>query len=146
MNGDHLRAVALMRDGRYDDAIPLLIQACGAADADRGRWVDLGLCLVATGQHTSLFRLIEQRHAVRGDGLRLFYDCLMAALAAALEGPLDRVVAATPRNSMLFIIALNVSGVLHGRRDPKRGIESIRAASAGAQQCAAQFEKDPILN
>ena len=146
MDGGHAQAAGLMRAQRYGDAIPLLIAACGASNAARQCWVDLGRCLIETGQHTGLFGLIEKRQAIAGDGPRLFYDCLISALVSARGEPLLGMIAATPRNSVLFIIALYVSGLFACQgAEAQRGIDEIKLASAAAQSCAEHFEKDAAL-
>jgi hypothetical protein len=146
MDGGQAQAAGLMRAQRYGDAIPLLIAACSASNANRESWVDLGRCLIETDQHAGLFRLIDKRQAIASDGLRLYHDCLIGLLTAGRREPLLRAIAATPRNSMLFVIALYVSGVIACQgTEAQRGIDEIKLASATAQSCAAHFESDPRL-
>jgi hypothetical protein len=145
MDGNRIRAANLMREGRYREAAPLLVKACSEAKADRQCWVDLGRCLIETGHDAGLFGLIDQRQSVAQDGLRLFHDCLTSLLGAGRGEALQRIIAATPRNSLLFVVALYISSMHACARDPERAIEEVKLASTAAQSCAAYFESDPAL-
>lgn len=145
MDGGSVRVAGLMREGRYREAAPLLIQACGAPKSDRACWAGLGRCLIELGQDTGFFGLIEKRQSLAGDGPRLFYDCLSALQVDGRREPLLRIIAATPRNNLLFIVALYFSGILACATEPKRAIEEIKLASATAQSWPAHFENDPFL-
>jgi hypothetical protein len=138
-------AAALVRGQRYADALPLLVEACAASPSEWTCWLDLASCLVAVRNHAGLFHLIGQRQEMSGDGLRLFHDCLTATLRWSDREPFQQLLAATPRDSLAFIIALYVSGIAACGDDPERGIHELKAAAAAAQGCAEHFEKDPVL-
>jgi len=146
MDGGHSHAASLMRAKRYGDAIPLLIAACGVPGSGRESWVDLGRCLVETEQYPGFFGLVDKRQAVGGDGLRVYHDCLAGLLMAGAHDTLRKLVAATPRNSALYIVGLYFSGLLGCQgAEAGRAIEEIKLASEAAQGCAALFEGDPML-
>jgi hypothetical protein len=145
MGGVSVRIADLMREERFREAAPLLIQACSAAAADRSDWTGLGRCLIELGQDAGFFSLIEKRQAAAGDAACLFYDCLSELQVTGRREPLLRIIAATPRNTVLFPVALYFSGIGACETDPNRAIEEIKAASAAAQNCAALYESDPFL-
>ena len=147
MNSADDRAARLMHADRYGEAPPLLIAACGASASSRQSWVDLGRRLIETGQYPGFLRLIEKRQSLAADGLRLYHDCLSALLTAGCRNTLLELVAATPRNSALYIVGLYFSGLIACQGvEAGRGIEEIKLASETAQGCAALFERDPMLS
>ena len=146
MDGGHSQAASLIRAKRYGDAIPWLIAACGASASGRECWVDLGRCLIETEQYADFLRLVDKRQSLAADGLRVYHDCLAALLTAGRGDTLLKPVAATPRNSALYIVGLYFSGLLACQgADAGRGIAEIKLASEAAQGCAALFEGDPLL-
>ncbi len=145
MTAAHAQAAALMRKQRYADAVPLLIDACAAAEAGWRSWVDLGACFMALGNAPAFFRFLELRHARADDGLRLFHDCLTSALSWPDLAPLRHMIAVTPHGTPYFAIALYIAGVMSCGDDARHGIVQTKAAAQVAQEFAAQFEGDPQL-
>ncbi len=139
-------ALLLMRAQRYAAAESLLDQQCDAASEAAEPWILLGICLIAQGKTAELFARIERRQRQTGDGLKLFYNILMRA-ADRLDHPLVmRAIETTPRNSLLFIVAIFVSGIVaassgHG----EQAIALFKAAREAATRCAEHFAEDPYL-
>jgi hypothetical protein len=139
-------ALRLMRERRYAKAESLLERWCEAAPAELEPWSLLGLCLVAQGKAARLLAVVDLRQRRTGDGLKLFYTCLMRATEEVDHAAVLRVIEATPRDNLLFLVALFVAGVIAASDgDGERAITLIKVAGAQARAFAEHFARDPYL-
>jgi hypothetical protein len=147
MEEDLAAAKDLMSERRFGDAARLLSGICRSGSAPRDAWTMLGICLVAEEKHRELFALIELRQRQESDGLDLFHDSLWLAIDLAGRSPVLKTIAETPRNSLLYIPALFVSGAIaacDGEAD--RGIAEMKLASEAAGSFMEHFgKKDSYL-
>jgi hypothetical protein len=131
---------------RFQQAAQLLTEVCAAAPDSLDPWTLLGLCLMAQEKRQELFALIELRQQQGNDGLELFYDCLALSIDL-LDRPLVlKTIAETPRNSLLYVVALFLSGTIaacDGEVD--RGIAEIKLAGRAAAPFHEHFDKDNYL-
>jgi hypothetical protein len=139
-------ATRLMRAGRHAEAVERLLPLCEAPGAALAPWSALGISLIAQDKPTNLLGLIELRQTQRGDGLKLFYDCLLRALPEVDHRLILRVVDATPGTSVLSIVAAFAAGIVAiGAGDAERGIALLKSAGDLAARVAGRFEADPAL-
>lgn len=136
----------LIRERRYDEAAQRLTQLCAGGASSRGPWAMLAICLAALERRREVFALVELRQQRAGDGLELFYDCISSARGLIERAPLLRLIAETPGNSLLFIVAQFFAGVLAASDgDVEGGIDQIRLAGAAACAFLDKFRDDPYL-
>src|SRR3974390_3507427 len=127
-------ALRLMRERRHGEAEGLLERLRAAPATALEPWIGLGLCFIAQGKTAHLFALVELRQRQAGDGLKLFYAALMAAGAPLGHAATRRVIEGTPRNNLLFIVALFVAGVIAASDgDSERAIELVKSAGEQAK-------------
>lgn len=138
-------AERLMRARRYPAAEALLERLC-AASTGLEPWSLLGICLIAQGKTAPLFALVELRQRRTGDGLKLFYTSLARALGDLDHAAIMRVIEATPRDNLLFVVALFTAGVIAA--DEGQGEQAIalfKAAGEHAKPSVEHFVGDPYL-
>lgn len=146
MTASYAHAASLVGAGRYEEAKPLLVEICGAAPAALDPWVMLGLCLVAHTDVAAFLRLVELRQRQAGDGLALFNDCLLLALAWPDRRPLGRVIASVPADSALTIIARYVGALMTATAgDADRAIAQVQDAAALAAALPPQLAAMPCV-
>lgn len=139
-------ATRLMREGHYPEAMSLLMPLCEAPGAALAPWSALGICLIAEDKPSNFLGLVELRQTQRGDGLKLYYDCLLRALPDIDHRLIRRVVDATPGTSVLSIVASFAAGIIAiDAGDAERGIALLKAAGDLAARVSDQFEADPAL-
>lgn len=140
----HAQVQRLMRERRYPEAGAVLERLCDGAAL--WPWTALGICLVAEDKAAQLHALVERRQRQAGDGLKLFHSCLAHAVKEIGHAAILRVIAATPRNNLLFIVALFFAGIIAASDgDAERAIALFKTAGEQARPFAEHFARDPFL-
>ena len=141
------QALQLMREKRYEDAARLLVAQCSTTPEALEPWTFLGVCFIAQEKPSEFFALMELRQHQSNDGLKLFYNCLFVALTEWPDpAPVLRICAQTPRDTLLHIVALFVSGAIAaGQGEAEKGIADIKRAQQMANGLAQHFARDAYL-
>lgn len=143
INADLTRLVG---EHRYEQAAELLARIGGESGTSRRPWALFALRLAALDRFAELFHLIELRQQHAGDGLELFYECVSSARSLIGRAAALRLIAATPRDSLLSIVAQFFAGVLATMDgDVEGGIAQMKFAGTAACAFLDRFRVDPYL-
>lgn len=146
MGPNYPEAVRLVRERRYAQAAPLLIEACRAAPAALEPWTLLALCLLCLERAADLLAIVELRQKQAGDGLRLFSACQWVGLDSSEHAAIRKIAAALPDDSALTVVARYMAGLacaLDG--DVDRGIGQIQEAAASIGALPSELAAEPSI-
>ena len=147
MSGDDLAAAhGLLQERKFTEAAQLYLKAINNAAEAMPAWQGFFASLAGLRVLDKALALVDTRQQRFQDGLVFYFHALSRMVAsgfADLAGPL---IAATPSNSLLYVVARYFAGVidLHQRK-PRDAAAHIAAAGAMAENLSDHFWPDPFL-
>ncbi len=140
-------AHTLLQRGRFGEAAPLYVKAIQDTPEVIPAWEGLLGSLVGLGMTNEALALVETRQQRFNDGLSFYFHALARMLASGLVDLGRTLIAATPDNNLIYVVARYFAGMidLHEQK-PREAAAHFAAAGVMAQNFSAQFWPDIFLS
>src|SRR5262245_52589009 len=133
-------AHGLLQQRQFDEAAPLYLEALQDTPEALPAWEGLLASLAGLGMADKALALVETRQQRFQDGLGFYFHALARMIASGLADLGRTLIAATPDNSLLYVVARYFSGMidLHERK-LREAAAHFAAAGVMAEQFSGQF-------
>jgi hypothetical protein len=139
-------AHGLLQQRSFAEAAPLYLRAIHDTPAAVPAWEGLVASLAGLGMADQALALVETRQQRFQDGLSFYFHALARMIASGHVDAARALIASTPDNSLLYVVARYFAGTidLHEGR-PREAASHLAAAGVMAERLSAHFWPDMFL-